>query len=78
MTYLNCELGGHIKPEGWNNWRNPTNELTARFAEYNSTGPGANPEARYKWAKQLTKTEADQISIQAVLGGSDGWNPARP
>jgi pectinesterase len=28
-------MGGHIKPEGWNNWRNPANELTARFAEYN-------------------------------------------
>jgi len=78
VTYLNCELGGHIKPEGWNNWRNPTNELTARFAEYNSTGPGANPEARYKWARQLTKAEAEKITLSAVLGGSDNWNPTLP
>jgi pectinesterase len=75
VTYLNCEMGAHIKPEGWNNWRNPTNELTARFAEYNSTGPGANPNERFKWAKQLTKEEADKITVESVLGGSDAWNP---
>jgi pectinesterase len=76
VTYLNCEMGAHIKPEGWNNWRNPTNELTARFAEFNSTGPGANPDKRVKWAKQLTKDEADKITIESVLGGGDNWNPS--
>jgi pectinesterase len=75
VTYLNCEMGAHIKPEGWNNWRNPTNELTARFSEYNSTGPGANQEMRFKWAKQLTKEQADKITIGSVLGGDDDWNP---
>lgn len=75
VTYLNCELGAHIKPEGWNNWRNPTNELTARFAEYNSTGPGAKPDKRFKWAKQLTVDEADKITVESVLGGDDSWNP---
>ncbi len=75
VTYLNCEMGAHIKPAGWNNWRNPANEQTARYAEYNSTGPGANPDARVKWAKQLTKAEADKITIESVLGGEDNWNP---
>ena len=73
---LASEMGGHIKPEGWNNWRNPTNELTARYAEYNSTGPGANPDRRFKWTRQLTKDEAEKITIESVLGGSDNWNPA--
>jgi pectinesterase len=76
VTYLNCEMGSHIKPEGWNNWRNPTNELTARYAEYNSTGPGANPNRRAKWSKQLTKEEAEKVTVLSVLGGDDGWNPA--
>jgi pectinesterase len=75
VTYLNCEMGDHIKPEGWNNWRNPTNELTARYAEYNSTGPGANPDRRFKWTKQLTKDEAAKITVESVVGGRDGWNP---
>jgi pectinesterase len=75
VTYLNCDMGSHIKPEGWNNWRNPTNELTARFAEYSSTGPGANPQARFKWARQLTREEAKQFTVEEVLRGSDHWNP---
>jgi len=75
VTYLNCEIGDHIKPGGWDNWRNPTNELTARFSEFNSTGPGANPEKRFKWSKQLTKEEAGKITVESVLGGSDAWKP---
>jgi len=77
VAYVNCWMGDHIKPEGWNNWRNPTNELTARFAEYNRTGTGANPEQRAKWSKQLTKTDAEKITVESVLGGSDYWNPAQ-
>jgi pectinesterase len=77
VTYLNCEMGAHIKPEGWNNWRNPTNELTARYAEYNSTGPGANPDKRFKWTKQLTREEADRITLDSVLGGNDHWDPTK-
>ena len=76
VTYLNCDIGSHITPAGWNNWRNPTNELTARFAEYNSTGPGANPDQRVKWAKQLGKDEAEKITVETVLSGSDQWYPA--
>jgi pectinesterase len=78
VTYLNCEMGDHIKPDGWNNWGNVENEKTARYAEYDSTGPGANPEARFKWSKQLTQEEAEKITIKSVLSGGDGWNPTIP
>jgi len=75
VTYLNCWMGDHIKPEGWNNWRNPTNELTARFSEYDSTGPGANPAARVKWPRQLTGAEAGAFTAENILRGLDGWKP---
>ena len=78
VTYLNCDMDSHIKPTGWHNWGNVTNETTARFAEYNSTGLGANPEARFNWAKQLTKAEAEKITVESVLAGGDAWNPAQP
>ena len=68
-------MGDHIKPEGWNNWGNVTNETTARYAEYNSTGPGANPEERVKWAKQLTGDEAKDFTIEKIIGGADAWKP---
>jgi pectinesterase len=75
VAYLNCELGGHIKPEGWNNWGKTENEKTARYAEYNSSGPGANPSARVSWSKQLTEEEAKALTIEKILGGADHWNP---
>ena len=75
VTYLNCEMGAHINPAGWNNWRSAENEKTARYSEYNSTGPGANPDKRFKWTKQLTKDEAGAITMSKVLAGSDNWNP---
>jgi pectinesterase len=71
-------MGAHIKPEGWNNWRNPANELTARYAEYHSTGPGANPSARVKWSKQLTDAEAQALTVENILHDSDGWKPGNP
>ena len=75
VTYLNCEIGDYISPKGWNNWGNVTNETTARYAEYNSTGPGANPEKRVKWAKQLTDVDAGALTVESILRGSDEWKP---
>ena len=70
--FIYTEMDSHIRPEGWENWRNPDNEKTARYMEYGSIGPGANAKARVAWAKQLTKMEAQQITLQAVMGE---WNP---
>jgi pectinesterase len=76
VTFLNCEMGPHVKPEGWHNWGKESNEQTARYAEYLSTGPGANPQQRVPWSRQLTKEEADRITPSAVLGEPDGWDPS--
>ena len=50
VTYLNCEMGAHIKPEGWNNWGKAENEKTASYREYNTTGrariPGSDSSGR--------------------------------
>ena len=61
--------------KSWNNWHNPTNELTARFAEYQSTGPGAHPGQRVKWAKHLTADEAAKLTVAKILAGPDHWYP---
>lgn len=74
VTYLNCWLGKHIIEEGWNNWKNPSNELTARYSEYNSRGPGANPAKRVVWSKQLNEEQANAITIKKVLGT---WEPLK-
>ena len=72
VTYIHCWMGDHIIPEGWNNWRNPANESTARYAEYKSEGPGANPEARVSWARQLNDEEVKRFTLPNILGT---WEP---
>lgn len=74
VTYINCWMDKHIIPEGWNNWKNPANESTARYAEYNSSGPGANPAARVKWSKQLNSEEVKQYTLKNILGE---WDPLK-
>jgi pectinesterase len=78
VAFIRCQLGDHIAPRGWNNWRNPANEKTARYCEYKNTGPGANPAARVPWSHQLSDAEAAKITIANVLGGNDHWNPELP
>src|SRR5215813_6416862 len=34
VVFVECWLGPHIKPEGWDNWRDPAREKTAWFGEY--------------------------------------------
>ncbi len=78
VTYINCRMGEHISPEGWNNWGKPENEKTARYAEYNSQTLAGKPldvSRRMAWSKQLTAQEAAQYTIPKVLGGTDNWNP---
>ena len=61
VVYYDCWLDKGIKPEGWDNWRDPSREKTAFYAEYKSSGPGANPSSRVKWSHQLTEEEAKKF-----------------
>jgi len=72
VTYVRCELGKHIIPEGWNNWKNPNNEATARYAEYHNYGPGADTTKRVNWSKQLSDEAIKKYTIENILGT---WKP---
>ena len=71
--FMNCQLGSHILPKGWHNWGKKENEQTARYMEYNNHGEGANVSERCLWARQLTKKEAKDITIERVFGGDTSW-----
>jgi pectinesterase len=75
--FMKCELGSHILPEGWHNWDNPSNEKTARYAEYRNSGPGANPWSRVAWSRQLNRKEAKRYTVERVFARHAGWNPAK-
>lgn len=73
-VFINTEMASLIKPEGWHNWSKPHAEETVYYGEFNSSGPGAS-EKRVKWAKKITKKEAQKFTVANVLAGDDNWNP---
>ncbi|WP_291529362.1 pectinesterase family protein [Bacteroides sp. UBA939] len=77
-VFINCEMGKHIRPEGWHNWGKTENEQTARYAEYGSTGEGASTANRVTWSKQLTKKEAAQYeNLSYVFRMCSDWIPGK-
>lgn len=46
---------------------------TSRFAEHETTGPGANPSARAAESRQLTDAEASRFAIGNLFGS---WTPS--
>jgi pectinesterase len=76
-VFIRTEMGSHILPEGWENWRNPDNEKTVLYAESGSFGPGGSVGKRVAWSKQLTKRERKHYLAARILAGADHWNPVQ-
>ena len=73
--FIECELGKHIVLAGWHNWGKQSNEETARYMEYKNTGEGANASERVAWSKQLTKKEAEAVTVDAIFRTQSDWYP---
>lgn len=76
-VFIECELGSHILPEGWHNWKRPTGELgekTSLYGEYGNYGPGADLSKRVKWMHKLTKKQAAEYTLEKVM--SDNPHPS--
>ena len=73
--FIECELGKHIVSAGGHNWGKQSNEETARYMEYKNTGEGANASERVAWSKQLTKKEAEAVTVDAIFRTQSNWNP---
>lgn len=71
-AFINCKMDAHILPEGWNNWNSSDKEKTVTYAEYSSSGPGGKMDHRVSWAKDLTKQEAKEYTINTIFGN---WVP---
>lgn len=68
VVYLECKMDKHIQKVGWHNWGKEDNEKTAFYAEYKSTGDGANASSRVSWSRQLTENEALSFTYDKVVG----------
>ncbi len=72
--FMNCELPRQIRPEGWHQWR-PEAVKTARYMEYNNRGEGAATDKRVSWSRQLSKKEAQKITLNNVFSVNQSWSP---
>jgi pectinesterase len=78
----NCSLGAGVQALGWSDWQHgctsarpgsPTWCDPVLYAEFNSTGPGADPRGRPWWTHQLTPAQAGAWTRAGVLRG---WDPS--
>lgn len=72
-VYINCKLGKHVAPEGWNNWSKSNAEMTCFYAEYKNYGEGSNSKNRVTWAKDMSKKQAVKYKIDDILGKSNWY-----
>ncbi|HJR99430.1 MAG TPA: pectate lyase [Flavobacterium sp.] len=70
-VYLNCEMGKHIRKEGWNNWSKVDAEKASFYGEYNCSGPGFQPSERASWSHQLTKKQAKEYTLDKILADAN-------
>lgn len=77
VIFLNTFMGKQIVPAGWDDWKRDSKSSlpTVFYAEFNSSGAGANPTDRIKESHQLTTKEAEEYTTKRYLAGTDGWNP---
>jgi pectinesterase len=77
-VFIECELGKHMRPEGWDPWKGdkmfPDKDKTAFYAEYKNIGPGSDVSKRVLWSHQLTKKESKQYTMKNIFRD---WNPEK-
>ena len=79
-VFMNCNLGSHILPEGWNPWadeRFADKTKTAFYAEYKNKGKGAKTDKRVAWSHQLSKEEAAKYTLKNIFPKDDFWKKIR-
>ena len=72
--FMDCEFGNHIVDAGWDNWRNPENEKTARYGEYNNVRNGQPFASSAPWIRQWPKKEAGALQPTVIFTMADTWN----
>ncbi|WP_093977958.1 pectinesterase family protein [Arenibacter algicola] len=74
-VFIECHMGNHILPIGWDNWSNTEAEKKSFYGEYNCDGPGYQPTSRVAWSHQLTKLQVKKYTLNNILAEK---NPSLP
>ncbi|KAH9540964.1 hypothetical protein CY35_14G033700 [Sphagnum magellanicum] len=75
-VYINSTISGIVNPSGWLPWSGNFALDTLYFAEYESQGPGADPQARVNWSTQITDpSELAKFSVNNFLNAQEWLLP---
>jgi len=75
-VFVECNLGSHILPEGWNPWldeRFGDKTKTVYYAEFKNKGKGAATDKRVNWSHQLSKEEAKKYNLKYIFKDQQNW-----
>ena len=67
VVYADCTMDDSVVPAGWDDWGDPTKQDTAFFAEYDTSGDGADPVGRVDWSHQLTADEYAAYTLASIF-----------
>ena len=81
-VFVDCEMDESIAPEGWRTWRpGDGRDRTAYYADFGTTGKGANNAKRVSWSHTDEADKESYFSTRGVndiladmLKGTDGWS----
>ncbi|GAA3755124.1 pectinesterase family protein [Terriglobus aquaticus] len=75
VWFYDTEIEPTITADGWSDWNGRLK--TSEYREYKSHGPGVNGGQRIVSYPPLTKEVEKGLTPQALLRGTDGWNPVK-
>ncbi|MCO5573281.1 hypothetical protein L7F22_027050 [Adiantum nelumboides] len=73
VIYSFTYMDALVLPKGWNDWNDPTRQLTVYYGQFRCYGPGANASGRVSWSKELTLQEAQPFLELTFIDG-DEWS----
>ena len=68
VVFYNCTMDDEIIPIGWDDWEYAPLDDTVLYAEYNTTGAGADPADRVDWSQQLTSQDTATYTLGEIFG----------
>jgi pectin methylesterase-like acyl-CoA thioesterase len=73
VTFYDTDVEKPMAADGWSDWSGRLK--TSTYLEYKSHGPGVNGGHRIVNSPELSRQEAKKLTPNALLSGSDGWDP---
>ena len=75
VVAMHTVLPAALSPQGWSPWHGDQPPANAFYAEWQNSGPGADPSARPTWVHMLSAQQAAVFAPLHFLRGADHWNP---